>query len=151
MAALKKKKILIPLVLLVIMGVAYKTVLAKPAEKVHHKIEGTVYILPKEFLLNMADGRFAKLSVSLVLAHDDPGLAPAGGHGAAAAPPDGYGPHPQEAAVRDVITDTVTDAPAGALIKNEKREALKKRIKKAIKSHTDVHVEDVLFTDVAVQ
>jgi flagellar basal body-associated protein FliL len=150
---LKKKKILIPIVLLVVMGGVYKTVLAKPAEKPHHKIEGTVYILPKEFLLNMADGRYAKLSVSLVLAHDDPGMAPAGGgHGAAAAPPpEGYGPHPQEAAVRDVVTDTITNEPGDSLIEAERRERLKKKIKKAIKSHTDVHVEDVLFTDVAVQ
>jgi flagellar FliL protein len=147
----KKLKFVVPIVLLLVLGVAYKTVLAKPPKKEKHKIEGLVYIMPKEFLINLSDGRYAKLSVSLVLAHDDPGMAPAGGHGAAAAPPEGYGAHPQEAAVRDVVTDTITDADADELIHREEREKLKKRVVKKIKAHTDVHVEEVLFTDVAVQ
>jgi flagellar basal body-associated protein FliL len=146
----KKLKFVIPIALLLVLGVAYKTVLAKPAKE-HHKIDGMVYVLPKEFLINLADGRYAKLSVGMVLAHDDPGLAPAGGHGGGSTPPDGYGIHPQEAAVRDVITDTLTDSKAGELTDREEREVLKKRVLKKIKAHTDVKVEEILFTDVAVQ
>ena len=73
-----------------------------------------------------------------------------GGHGAPA-PPEGYGSEPQEAIVRDLITDTLTDAADHELIRREGREAIKKKILVAIKKHTDVHVEEVLFPDVTVQ
>ena len=45
-----------------------KFVLAKPPRPAKRKIDGTVYVLPKEFLVNLADGRYAKLDVALVLA-----------------------------------------------------------------------------------
>ena len=64
----KKKLIIIVVVALVAAGGAYKFVLAKPKEKAPKpKVHGTVYMLPKEFLVNLADGRFAKLQVALVL------------------------------------------------------------------------------------
>jgi flagellar FliL protein len=53
--------------------------------------------------------------------------------------------------VRDIITDTLTDASDKDLIDREGRETIKKKIVKAIKKHTDVHIEDVLFPDVTVQ
>ena len=63
------------------LGGAYKFVLAKPAKAAAKpKVEGTVYVLQKEFLVNLADGRFAKLTAALVLAHDDTSTAAAGGH-----------------------------------------------------------------------
>ena len=43
------------------------------------------------------------------------GVAAAGGHGAPT-PPEGYGAEPQEAIVRDLITDTLTDASDSDLI-----------------------------------
>ena len=61
----KKLMILVP-VLLLVLGGAYKFALAKPAP-VHKKIDGEVYVLPKDFLINLKDGRFAKLNVALVL------------------------------------------------------------------------------------
>ena len=62
------------------LGGAYKFVLAKPAKaEAKPKVDGTVYILGKEFLVNLADGRFAKLTSALVLAHDDTSTAAAGG------------------------------------------------------------------------
>src|SRR5262245_34339852 len=86
-----------------------KTVLAKPSEKgPEPKVHGTVYVLPKEFLVNLADGRYAKLQVALVVE-----AAAAAGHGGghgAPVPPDGYGSEPQEAIVRDLITDELTNA-----------------------------------------
>src|SRR3954452_300646 len=108
-------KKLVPIIaLLVVLGGAYKFVLAKPAEagkpEPKPKVHGSVYMLEKEFLVNLADGRFAKLQVGLILAHDDTSTAAAGGHGGAPTPPEGYGPMVQEGVVRDVITDTLTDA-----------------------------------------
>ena len=148
---MKKKILIIPVVALLVAGGAYKTVLAKPKEKAPEpKVHGEVYVLPKEFLVNLADGRYAKLSVALVVEPAEGGGGHGGGHGAPA-PPEGYGTEPQEAIVRDLITDTLTDAADHDLIEREGREQIKKKIKLAIKKHTDVHVEDVLFPDVTVQ
>jgi flagellar basal body-associated protein FliL len=145
----KKKLIIIVVVALVAAGGAYKTVLAKPKEKAPEpKVHGTVYVLPKEFLVNLADGRFAKLQVALVV---EAAEAAGGGHGGGAAPPEGYGAEPQEAIVRDLITDELTNAADHELIQREGREKIKKKILVAIKKHTDVKVEEVLFPDVTVQ
>jgi flagellar basal body-associated protein FliL len=145
---MKKKLMILVVAVLVIGGGAYKTVLAKPKEKAPEpKVEGTVYVLPKEFLVNLADGRFAKLQVALVVEH--PPVA-AGGHGASV-PPEGYGAEPQEAIVRDLITDELTNASDHELIQRDGRTKIKKRILEAIKKHTDVHVEEILFPDVTVQ
>jgi flagellar FliL protein len=145
---MKKKLPIVAVVALLLAGGAYKTVLAKPAEKAPEpKVHGEVYVLPKEFLVNLADGRYAKVQVALVV---EPHEA-AGGHGEAATPPEGYGAEPQEAVVRDIVTDQLTDSADADLIEREGRETLKKRIKKEILAHTDVHVEEVLFPDVTVQ
>jgi flagellar FliL protein len=140
----KKLKFIIPIVL-VLFGGVYKTVLAKPPKAPKPKIAGTVYVMPKEFLLNMADGRYAKLDVSLVL--DKSEVVPT----AEGSSDSDYGALPQEPAVRDVITNIVTDSPSNELIARSGREKLKKLILKAIRQNTDVKVDEVLFTDVAVQ
>ena len=57
----------------------------------------------------------------------------------------------QEAVVRDVITDDLTDAKADDLITAKGRAKVKEEILKDLKEHTDVKVDDVLFTDVTVQ
>jgi flagellar FliL protein len=146
------KKLIPVIVALVALGGVYKFVLAKPKEAAAKpKVDGTVYILGKEFLVNLADGRFAKLTVALVLAHDDTSTAAAGGHEGAPKPPEGFGAMSQEAVVRDVITDDLTDAKDSSLIDREGREKLKKQILKDLKKKTDVKVDDILFTDVTVQ
>ena len=146
------KKLIPVIVALVALGGVYKFVLAKPKEAAAKpKVDGTVYILGKEFLVNLADGRFAKLTVALVLAHDDTSAVAAGGHEAAAKPPEGFGAMSQEAVVRDVITDDLTDIKDTDLIDREGRVKIKEEILKDLKKHTDVKVEDVLFTDVTVQ
>jgi flagellar basal body-associated protein FliL len=145
-----KLKFILPLVALIVLGGAYKTVLAKPAPVVKHKVEGQVYVLPKEFLVNLAQDRYAKLTVALVLPHDEPIAAEASGHGAAAAP-EGWGTLPQEAVIRGIVTDTLTGVKADRLVEPEGREALKKKLLKQIHKNSDVHAEDILFTDVAVQ
>jgi hypothetical protein len=60
-----KLKFVIPIAVLILLGGAYKMVLAKPADE-KKKVEGMVYVLPKEFLINLSDSHFAKLSVALV-------------------------------------------------------------------------------------
>jgi flagellar FliL protein len=146
-----KKILIIAVVAVVAAGGAYKTVLAKPAEKkAEPKVHGTVYVLPKDFLVNLADGRYAKLSVALVIEEVEAAGGHGGGHGAPV-PPEGYGSEPQEAIVRDLITDTLTDASDSDLIEGEGRDKIKEQILESIKKHTDVHVEEVLFPDVTVQ
>jgi flagellar FliL protein len=139
-----KLKIILPLALLLVLGGLYKVVLAKPPTG-HHKVDGQVYVLPKEFLLNLAGNHFVKLNVGLVLAE---GEVPSS---STTPPPDGFGPLPQEAVVRDVITDTITDADPSQLVSRKGRNALKAKVLKGLRARTDVKVKDVLFTDVAVQ
>jgi flagellar basal body-associated protein FliL len=146
-----KLKFILPVVVLIALGGVYKTVLAKPKPVEKHKVDGQVYVLPKEFVLNLAEERYAKLSVALVLPHDEPIAPEAGGHGGGAEPPEGFGTLPQEALVRGLVTDTLTGIPAEKLVEPEGREQLKAKLLKRIKKTTDVHAEDVLFTDVAVQ
>ncbi len=143
-----KLKFIIP-VLLLVLGGAYKFVLAKPAAaEPKPKVDGQVYVLPKEFLINLSGGRFAKLSVGLVLDHTQ---AIASEEKEAPKPPEGFGTLPQEAVIRDIVTDRLTDDNAESLVSGEGREKLKKQLLRSIKRKTDVKVEDVLFTDVAVQ
>ena len=146
----KKLKFILPLVVLLLLGGVYKVVLAKPPKKVKDKVDGQVYVLPKEFLLNLADGHFAKLDVALVLDKAQ-AIAPAAGGEAAVKPPDGYGALQQEAVVRAIVTDDMTDAQAGDLTDRRGRLKLQRTVLRDLKAHTDVKVNDVLFTDVAVQ
>jgi flagellar FliL protein len=137
-------------VLIVVLAGAYKFVIAKPsAAKAKPKVDGTVYILGKEFLVNLADDRFAKLTVALVLDKKDTSV-PASGEGASSAP-DGFGAMTEEAVVRDVITNDLTDAKADDLVTAKGRAKVKEEILKDLKAHTDVKVDDLLFTDVTVQ
>jgi flagellar FliL protein len=142
-----KKKFIVPLVVLILLGGVYKTVLAKPAKTEKPKINGTVYVLPKEFLLNVADGKYAKLSVALILNKSE--VLPVDASGGSS--DSSYGALEQEPAVRDVITNVLTDAPSTELVARGGREKLKEDILKQIRKSTDVKVDKVLFTDVAVQ
>jgi flagellar FliL protein len=105
-------------------------------------------VLPKEFLINLSGGRFAKLSVGLVL---DETQATASTDKEAAKPPEGFGTLPQEAVIRDLVTDKLTDDSAESLVSGKGREKLKSQLLLSIKKKTDVKVKEVLFTDVAVQ
>lgn len=146
-----KLKFIIPIVLLVVVGGLYKFVLAKPGvAAAKPKVAGAVYILPKEFIVNLADGRYAKFNIALVMKPGATTEAAASGE-AAADPPEGYGTLPQEALVRSIVIDAVTDVSGKTLTAEKGREKLKKRIIASIHDHTDVEAEDVLFTDVAVQ
>jgi flagellar FliL protein len=148
---MKKKLMIVLPVLLVVLGGAYKFVLAKPKDaEAKPRVDGSVYILEKEFLVNLHDSRFAKVTVALVLAHDDTSTVPAGGH-EAASPPEGYGAMNQEAVVRAIVTDDLTDVKASDVIDREGREHLQDKILKDLQKKTDVKVEEVLFPDITVQ
>jgi flagellar basal body-associated protein FliL len=145
----KRLKIIVPLALLIVLGGLYKVVLAKPPVETKPKVNGSVYVLPKEFLINLSDGHFAKLDVALVLSQKAAdAMASAKTE---ATPPDGFGKLEQEAVVRSVITDEVTDVPNKELVDRKGRKALRKKVLKALHQETDVEINDVLFTDVAVQ
>jgi len=148
---MKKKLMILPLVALVALGGAYKFVLAKPKAEAKPKVEGNVYILGKEFLVNLSGGRFAKLTVALVIDPKDTESTAAAGGESAPSPPEGFGTMAQEAVVRDVITDDLTDAKDTDLVERKGRTKMKAEILKDLRSHTDVKVDDVLFTDVTVQ
>jgi flagellar basal body-associated protein FliL len=146
---MKKKLPIILVAVLVVVGGAYKFVLSKPPV-IKKKVDGEVYVLPKDFLINLSDGRFVKLDVALVIPEGS--AAPAGGgKEAAAAPPEGFGTMPQEAVVRDIVTNTLTDVPGSRLIQKKGREKLKRKILAQILRNTDVKAKEVLFTDFAVQ
>ena len=146
-----KLKFIVPLVVLLALGGVYKFVLATPAKAEKHKIDGVVYVLPKEFVVNLADGRYGKFNVALVLDHSQPTAPVAEGHGAPVEPPEGYGTLEQEALIRDIVTDEVSGVESDELVSRKKRKKLKKHIYKTIKKHTDVKVHEVLLTDIAVQ
>ena len=94
---MKKKIIIVLVVLLAGGGFVAKSMFLKPAVA-KEKIEGTIYILPKQFTANLKDGRYATLTVALVLAPGQSTGAAAGGEGGGAAPPEGFGTLPEEAA-----------------------------------------------------
>jgi flagellar FliL protein len=143
-----KLKFILPLVALILLGGAYKTVLAKPGKPAPKpKVEGQIYVLPKEFLVNLASDRYAKLTVALVLPEKEAVVA----KGEGAAPPEGWGTLPQEAVIRGIVTDTLTGIKAEKLISPEGRDKVKEKLLTKIHKYSDVKAEEVLLTDVAVQ
>lgn len=136
-----KKKLLMVVPLLLVAGVGYKMFLAPKPVPVKMKIEGTLHALQKDFLVNLADGQYAKVSVSVVVEE----AAAAGAEAEAAA---GL---PQEPVVRSIIIDALTGIPGSRMVSRAGREELAKSILKVIKKRTDEHITEVLFTDVTVQ
>lgn len=141
----KKLMIVVPaLVVLIAAGAVYKVVLApKPAPAPKPKIDGELVTLEKEFLVNLAGGRYGKVSVALLIEGEGGGGAEAEGEGAAALP--------QDAAIRSIITDRLTGLDADELIRRKPRQKLLKEIAGELEENTDEHVKRVMFTDIAVQ
>ena len=144
-----KKKLIIGLVLvLAIGGYVAKTMLLKP-KVVIPKINGTIYVLPHQFTLNMADGRYATLTAALLLA---PGQSD-GSTAASSAPASDavVGTLPEEAAIRDIITNIVTAQPGSSSPAPAGASTSRPRSSRRSRSRTDDKISGVLFTDVAVQ
>ena len=141
----KKLIIVLPIVLLAAAGGVYKFVLApKPAPPPPPKIAGSLVKLPQEFVLNLADGHYGRVTVALVVE----GHAAGGGHGAADPNSSGL---LQEAAIRSIVTDELTGVERDELIERKHRHHVLEKLAKRIKKETDEHVHEVLFTDIAVQ
>lgn len=143
-----KKKILIILPIVLLGGGYVAKGKLMPPKVVKPKIAGTIYILPHQFTLNLKDGRYATLTIALELAPGQSDGASAENTPAAAAT---VGTLPEEAVIRSIITNEVTNDPSTTLIDQTGRAGLEKQILADIKSETDVKVDEVFFTDVAVQ
>jgi flagellar basal body-associated protein FliL len=141
---LKSKKVMIVvLVLLVGLAGAYKMVLKPKKAGAVPRLPGTLLDFSQPFVLNLAGGRYAKVSVAVLLENVN----------AKSLTPDSNGniPVPQEPAMRAVVTDMLTGAPASELIDPTPRRALMKRLLKAIQASTDNTVDKVFLTDITVQ
>jgi flagellar basal body-associated protein FliL len=145
---MSKKKLLIPIVLIVL-GLAAHVVMAKPQKPVKLKIQGTIYVMPQSFLLNLSEGHYAKLSVALDLAPGQSTGAPAAG--ASSSSGEGAGTLPEEPVVREIVTNAVTGQSGSTLVDSHGRNAIKHQILNAIRHQTDVKVEAVLFPELTVQ
>jgi flagellar basal body-associated protein FliL len=144
-----KKKIMIILpILLLGGGYVAKAKLMAP-KPVKMKISGTIYILPKQFVCNLTDGHYATFTVALELAPGQSDGATAASAGAT--PPDGIGTLPEEAVIRSIITNVITNQTSTTLISDSGRNGLEAQILSDIKSQTDDKIDAVLFTDVGVQ
>ncbi len=144
---LKNKKIMLALALPILLFGAYTMTKPKPVLK--QKIKGTIYVLPQPFLLNLTDGRYAKLTVGLE-------LAPGQSDGAAAGVSSSSGENsagtlPEEPLVREIVTNTVTNQNGETLVSDQGRHDVKRAILRAIQQQTDVKVQAVLFPDLTVQ
>jgi len=144
----KKKLIIILVVILAGGGYAAKTFLMPKPAVAKAKIAGEIYVLPKGFTFNLTDGRYATMTIGLILAAGQSDGATAAG---ATTTPAGIGTLPEEPAIRAIITNIVTDQTSQSLLAADGRAHLKQLILAQIKTTTDVKVTGVLFTDVAVQ
>ena len=147
-----KLKFILPLFVLVALGVGFKLALAPAETKPRAKVEGDVYVLPREFLVNLRAGRYARLTVALVLQHQEPaGEKEKEKEGASPEPPEGFGTLPQEALVRSIVTDTLAGEDARRILKTSGRSALEKRMLARVRKTTDVDASALRITDVTVQ
>jgi flagellar basal body-associated protein FliL len=143
----KKLLIIIPVLLL---GGGYEAKAKFMAPKpVKPKLAGEIYILPKQFMCNLQDGHYATLTVALELApgQSDGATAEAGATATGAT----VGTLPEEAVIRAIITNLITNDTSNALVTGSGRADLETQILSQIKTQTDVKVDHVFFTDVAVQ
>ena len=141
---LGNKKILIGLVgVLVVAGVAYKLVLAPKPKPVVKKVDGALIALSEPFTLNLADGHYGRVSVSLIV---DEAAAPVAAEGSTTG-----ATLEQNDMVRSIITDNLTGIDEQRLIDRKERHGLLQQLLKDLKKSTDEPVKEVLITDLAVQ
>jgi flagellar basal body-associated protein FliL len=145
---MKKKLMIIIPVLLLGGGYVAKAKLMAP-KPVKPKLAGEIYILPKQFMCNLQDGHYATLTVALELAPGQSDGATAESAGASSTST--VGTLPEEAVIRAIITNLITNEHSSALVTSAGRSGLQTQILSQIKAQTDVKVDQVFFTDVAVQ
>lgn len=145
---MKKKLIIGLVVILAIGGYAAKSILLAP-KPVKPKIAGEIYVLPKSFTFNLANGQYATLTAALVLAPGQSDGASAASSGDSSTSV--VGTLPEEAMIRDIITNIVTGSSGQTLISATGRAQMQNEILHAVLNQTDVKITRVLFTDLAVQ
>ena len=145
-----KKKILILLPVLLLGGGYVAKGKLMPPKVVKPKLAGEIYIMPKQFMCNLQDGHYATLTVALELA---PGQSDGATAADAGGTPSGstVGTLPEEAVIRAIITNLITNQMSNALVTAAGRTNLQSQILSQIKARTDVKIDQVFFTDVAVQ
>jgi flagellar FliL protein len=143
---LKNKKIMLAVALPILLLGGYTMTKSKPVVK--EKIKGTIYVMPQSFLLNLSDGRYAKLQIALQLA---PGQSDGASADASSSSSESAGTLPEEPLVREIVTNTVTNQSGEALVNSHSRLELRNRILAAITKQTDVKVEAVLIPELTVQ
>jgi flagellar basal body-associated protein FliL len=143
-----KKKILILLPILLLGGGYVAKAKLMPAKVVKPKIAGEIYILPHQFMCNLQDGHYATLTVALELA---PGQSDGATAESTVSSTSVVGTLPEEAVIRAIITNLITNQTSNTLITDSGRTGLEQQILSDIKTETDVKVDQVFFTDVAVQ
>jgi flagellar FliL protein len=111
------------------------------------KVNGTIYIMPKQFTLNLAGGQYASVTVALLLAPTQT----AGTTDPSNPPPTGFGSLPEEAVVRAIVTDAITGRPTNVLLTPSGRAKLEASILHTIKTQTDDDIANIYLTDIAVQ
>ena len=144
-----KKKILIILPVLLLGGGYVAKGKLMPPKVVKPRLAGEIYILPKQFTCNLQDGHYATLTVALELAPGQSDGATAASAGASTT--SAVGTLPEEAVIRSIITNLITNQTSSALVTASGRTGLQQQILSKIESQTDVKVSQVFFTDVAVQ
>ncbi len=145
---LKNKKLMLALALPIVLFGGYTMTKHKPVPK--QKVKGTIYLMPKEFLLNLRDGRYAKVAIALDLAPGQSDGASAEGASAGSGEST-VGTLPEEPMVREIVTDVITGQDGSSLESGGGRRSIQKEIASEIRKQTDVKVESVLIPDMTVQ
>jgi flagellar basal body-associated protein FliL len=142
----KKKKLLMIIALVVLVGVAgaYEEVLkAAPIKPPPMKIQGTLVQLITPFTVNLAGGHYGLVTVALLMTTAPAPTLDSSG--------DNVITLPENDAVRAIITNDLTGISPSQLINRAPREALMHEILTDLKRQTDEPVTKVMFTDLAVQ
>src|ERR1700759_476967 len=145
---LKNKKLMLALALPIVLFGGYTMTKHKPVPK--EKVKGTIYLMPKEILLNLRDGRYAKVAIALDLAPGQSDGASAEGASSSSGE-NAVGTLPEEPMVREIVSDVISGQDGSAVESDSGRRSSQKEIASDIRKQTDVKVEAVLIPDFTVQ
>jgi len=144
-----KRKFLLAGVFLVVLAGGYMT--SQGHKAVQLRVKGTIYELPKSFLIDLSGGQYAKVNVALILSPNQvlaEAAHPSAGSGSGS---EEKGTLPEEPLVRALITNALTNERAENLLEERSRDELARALLKEINEKTDLRVEAVLFPDLTVQ
>jgi hypothetical protein len=131
---LKKISLTLTVLVVAVLGVSDQLSTADPS-----KVDGPIYVVPGDFLIDLDSGHLTYAGVALI-------LSPGG-----TTPPTGPAGDRQAARVRRVITDVLKGQPARRLTRPASLVRLKRRIRRELTARTGLRVRKVVFTDLAVK